>query len=133
MTTDNIPEPNVLTFEAPASWNTRYVSPDGFECQLTLRGESGMDLLERVQGAISFLLKNGCKPCTNGKYGTHASNGNGSHPLNQEDTSEADSNGNGTDRSYCPIHNVTMKKWEKNGRVWFSHKVGDQWCSGKAK
>ena len=26
--------------EAPASWNTRYVDPNGFECMLTLRGET---------------------------------------------------------------------------------------------
>jgi hypothetical protein len=26
--------------EAPSSWNTRYISPDGFECQISLRGSS---------------------------------------------------------------------------------------------
>jgi len=30
--------------EAPASWNTRYLDPNGFECQITLRGESGSEL-----------------------------------------------------------------------------------------
>ena len=35
---------NFIFSEAPASWNTRYLSPDGFICQLTLRGESGKEL-----------------------------------------------------------------------------------------
>jgi hypothetical protein len=43
----------ILFNEAPASWNTRYVSPEGFECQLTLRADTGQELLERVSGAIS--------------------------------------------------------------------------------
>ena len=46
----------LLFNEAPASWNTKYVSPEGFECQLTLRAESGSELLEKVNGAISHLL-----------------------------------------------------------------------------
>ena len=135
-TTDN-QQPNVLTFESPASWNTRYITPDGFECQLTLRGESGQELLERVQAAISYLLKSGCKPCTNGKYSSHIAADNSNHASTQEETNKADTHdngiGNGTDQSWCPIHNVAMKRWEKNGRVWFSHKVGDQWCTGKVK
>jgi hypothetical protein len=24
-----------------------------------------------------------------------------------------------------------MKRWDKNGRVWYSHKVDGKWCSGK--
>ena len=114
MTTEDPTQPNVLTFESPASWNTKYISPEGFECMLTLRGESGMDLLERVQGAISFLLKSGCQPCTrtNG-YTKPTSGGNGS-------------------ASWCPVHEVEMRRWEKDGKVWYSHKAGDhvvQWQS----
>ena len=48
--------------EAPASWNTKYVDPNGFECQITLRGETGSDLLEKAANAINYLLKNGCTP-----------------------------------------------------------------------
>ena len=52
-----------LTFdEAPASWNTRYIDPNGFECQLTLRCDSGKELLEKAASAVSYLLENGCKP-----------------------------------------------------------------------
>jgi hypothetical protein len=54
-----------LTFsEAPASWNTRYIDPNGFECQITLRGENGSELLEKAANAIAYLLKYGCAPYT---------------------------------------------------------------------
>ena len=39
--------------EAPASWPTKYVTPDGFVCQLTLLGESGKDLLEKANAALN--------------------------------------------------------------------------------
>ena len=43
------------------------------------------------------------------------------------------SNGNGNVH-LCPIHNVEMRRWEKDGRVWFSHKTDDGgWCGGKSK
>src|SRR4030065_2502183 len=48
--------------EAPASWNTRFVDPNGFECQITLRGETGSELLEKAALAINYLLQNGCIP-----------------------------------------------------------------------
>ena len=35
------------------------------------------------------------------------------------------------DESWCPIHQVQMKQYEKEGRYWYSHKVGDTWCKGK--
>jgi hypothetical protein len=44
----NINESDRLLFtEAPASWKIRYVTPDGFECQITLRAMSGQELLEK--------------------------------------------------------------------------------------
>ena len=39
----------VLFTESPASWNTRYLTPDGFICQLTLREDNGVRLLEKTQ------------------------------------------------------------------------------------
>jgi hypothetical protein len=48
--------------EAPASWKVRYTTPDGFSCQLTLRGENGAELLPKTAVAIEWLQKNGCTP-----------------------------------------------------------------------
>src|SRR4030042_5258812 len=78
--------------EAPASWNTRYIDPNGFECQITLRGETGSELLEKATNAINYLLKNGCFPyvyrpgarqITEAKSSTDQSNGtNGTNGSN---------------------------------------------------
>ena len=137
----NTSKTSELSFdEAPASWNTRYIDPNGFECQITLRGETGSELLEKAASAITYLLKNGCTPYV---YRA-ASRSNGEAKNTPEKSCEApESNGtNGTDGPYgtnsryanpawCPIHQCEMKRWDKNGRVWYSHKVDGQWCSGK--
>jgi hypothetical protein len=36
------------------------------------------------------------------------------------------------DPGYCKTHRVAMKRHEKNGEVWYSHKAPDgSWCRGK--
>jgi hypothetical protein len=111
---------NTTVTEASASWNTKYNSPEGFICQITLRADSGKELLEKAQAAITHLLQTGCIPCdsmvfrpsNNGHDNEAPHNGNG-HP----------DNGNG-DNHTCPIHGVAMRRWEKDGRVEYSFKVG---------
>jgi len=104
MATDLKPETAFL--EAPASWNTRYLA-QGFACQLTLRSESGRDLLEKANAALSFLLESGFTP------DVYHQKGNG-------------------DRKLCPIHQVEMRRYEKDGRFWYSHKLEKGgWCKGK--
>lgn len=100
--------------EAPASWNTLYLSPEGFRCQLTLRGESGKEIIEKAQAAIAHLQAQGCQP----------------QPSH---TTVKSSNGNGhaKDVRLCPIHHEEMRRWEKDGKVWYSHKLGEGWCKGK--
>ena len=47
-------------------------------------------------------------------------------PLPGEEPTKHDS------KSWCPIHECDMKKYEKDGKVWYSHKVDDDtWCKGK--
>jgi len=93
--------------EAPASFNTRYITPEGFACQITLRGENGRDLLEKANAALSFLLEIGFTP----------------------DVYHQKSNG---DRKLCSIHNVEMSRHEKFDRFWYSHKLADgSWCKGR--
>ena len=107
--------------ESPASWNTRYISPDGFTCQLTLRAETGRELLERANGALAFLREHGCIPS------------NGYSKQQESEHNQVNNQSSNKDDTWCSIHNVEMKRWEKDGRVWYSHKNGDGWCSGKAK
>lgn len=101
--------------EAPASWNTRYVHPLGFECQITLRAERGLDLMEKVEAATAFLIKNGCEP--------YLYRLNGSKKELEEEHTD--------DPAWCPIHHCLMKRWEKDGKTWYSHKVNGSWCSGE--
>ena len=117
-----------LFSEAPASWNTRYVDPNGFECQLTLRAETGHELLERVNGAIAYLLNNDCVPYTYNRGGYKSKKGN-SKP-NQSPAQNTSGNGQ-SNAAWCPIHDCEMKHWEKDGRAWYSHKVDGDWCNGK--
>jgi len=107
-----IPETSTLP-EAPASFNVKLKSPQGFSCTLTLRGTNGRELLQRVESALAHLISRGYQPDTYSNNPHKANNGsNGSKP--------------------CPIHNVEMRKFEKDGRSWFSHKLEEGgWCKGK--
>ena len=95
--------------EAPASWNTSYVTPRWLSVRrITLRGETGKDLLEKASVPLAYLLEHG--------YQARKSN-------NQR-----------SDTKLCPIHQCEMKKFEKNGKSWFSHKLDDgSWCNGGKK
>src|SRR5262245_9934421 len=36
------------------------------------------------------------------------------------------------DSPYCQAHNAVLKRYERNGQVWYSHKLANgQWCRGK--
>jgi hypothetical protein len=110
--------------EAPASWNTRYITPEGFECQITLRGENGTELLEKAEKAIAYLLSNACTPYTYYRNGSRQVE-NKQEEIKQEDE-KYDEN-----PTWCQIHHVQMKRWEKGGRVWYSHKTDNGWCNGR--
>jgi len=108
MATDHLVRPEVLFTEAPASWNTSYVTPEGFTCRITLRGDNGKDLLEKAGTALSFLIEHGYTPDI-----TNHRNGKG-------------------EGKQCQIHKCQMKRYEKDGKVWFSHKLENgSWCYGR--
>lgn len=117
--------------EAPASWNTRYIDPNGFECQITLRGETGSELLEKAASAIAYLLKIGCIPYV---YRTPQRPADTKPEVkNGNDQGNGSNGNNGTNGNpaWFPIHQCEMKRWDKDGRVWYSHKVDGEWCRGK--
>jgi hypothetical protein len=112
--------------EAPTSWNTRYIDPNGFECQLTIRAENGTELLEKAGKAIAYLLSNACTPYTYYRNGSHQVE----RKAEENKLEEQKSNGN-DNPAWCPIHKCEMKRWDKNGRVWYSHKTAEGWCRGR--
>jgi hypothetical protein len=112
--------------EAPASFNTRYITPDGFTCQLTLRAESGKELLERANNALTYLREQGMIPF----YGYSRENGY-HESQHQDNVTENHSN---DEPAFCTLHQCDMKQWRKGEKVWWSHKASDgSWCNGKAK
>jgi hypothetical protein len=111
--TDQTNNQSTVNFqEAPASWNTRYIDPSGFECQLTLRSASGADLLKKAGAALSALVDAGCTPTVNNQ------------PNGRPHEQPA--------MTVCEFHNAEMKRHEKDGQVWYSHKLADgSYCKGK--
>jgi hypothetical protein len=135
MDTNNNHNTKVNDFpEAPASWNTRYIDPNGFECQITLRGDSGSELLEKATNAINYLLKAGCIPYVYRTFQRQEERKSDANNNKDQSNGMNGSNGNNDTNdnpSWCPIHKVSMRKWEKDSRVWYSHKADDKWCRGK--
>jgi hypothetical protein len=120
--TENIalsPVPDLSDLVLSASWTVRYRDPSGFDCQLTLESGSGTEVLQKAQAALTRLSESGCTPIRQNLHGSATTN---------------DSSTSGKAREakvICPIHNVPMKEWKKNGRSWFSHKLEDgSWCKG---
>ena len=109
--TEQTPVVPVQYLEAPASWNTKYLDPSGFECQITLRNGNGLELLTRAAKCMEALIAQGCTPVTfkaNGKT-------------------------NGESR-VCALHDAELIKHDKDGRVWYSHKLASgQYCNGEPK
>jgi len=108
--------------EAPASWNTTYITPDGWVCTLTLRNGNGIELLNRATTAMNHLQASGCKPHSKYGNGSTSSNGNGnSHPALAH-----------PEESFCIIHNCSMTQKTRGNQYWYSHALDDgSWCKGK--
>lgn len=105
------------TPEAPASMNVRFASTLGYDYMLTVRSfaedKPGSELLNLIPDIEKTLQKLGCKPIF----------GKNSKPAGGEKS-----------KGWCPIHEVQMKRHEKDGQAWYSHKddtTGGEWCNGK--
>jgi hypothetical protein len=108
--------------EAPASANIKFTL-NGFDTMLTLRGDSGADLLPKLEAAMDWLAKKGATPTSNGHRNGGSNGGNG-----QAET------------RVCPVHHTPMKlRRGKGGDAWYSHKAVDPdtgeeyWCRGEQK
>lgn len=99
--------------EAPVSWNTRYTSPEGYDCQLTLRGDDLGRVMATAKRAIDAMSKAGCKP----------GNGNGH-------ATPAATNGNGAAVPICPTHGKPMQQ-SKHGGWYCPVKIAEDDGSGR--
>jgi hypothetical protein len=107
--------------EAPAcvSVELRF---EGYRCTLTLRGETGGDVLPKLETALAWLAERGAEPIA-------------ADVAVQEGSDSGNDAGAGA--HICPIHQVKMQRREKQGDVWYSHKAVDPetgaefWCRGE--
>ncbi len=99
--------------DSSAIWTVRYIDPSGFECQLSLEGSSGIEVLRKAEIAIDRLKEYQCSPIIR-------------TPVISSDKDEEK-----VDDHLCPIHQAPMKFWQKNGKSWYSHKVDGRWCKGE--
>jgi hypothetical protein len=90
--------------EAPASANV-FVTLKGRQVQLTLRDTCETRLLYRLSVVLDQF------------------------PL--EPSAQASTAPQTPEKGWCTIHQVAMKLNEKEGRQWYSHKVGEGWCKGR--
>ena len=54
------------------------------------------------------------------------------HPPPNGDDDQQPVKGKGAETDWCPIHDVPMQQWKKNGRTWYAHRLeAGTWCRGK--
>lgn len=113
--------------EAPASWTVKYHF-DGYDCMLTLRDVSGLELLKKAQAAINQLDAMGATP-TNGK----PINGNGAQPHYEDIPQTPPTLPDGSpDPGWCTLHNVAMTRRQNDHGAWYSHRLDDgTYCKGR--
>jgi hypothetical protein len=116
--TENIilsPVPDLSDLASSAVWSVRYRDPSGFDCQLSLESASGVEVLQRAQAALAKLSESGCTP------------------ISKPQISSAIEGDTKAESVICPIHNVAMRQYQKDGRSWYAHRLEDgSWCRGKA-
>lgn len=108
------PVAETMDLESSAIWTVRYIDPSGYECQLSLEARTGVEALTKSQLAIEKLKENQCVPLSQ-----KSSNSQVKVPESKDEAPR------------CSIHDVPMRRWEKNGKVWYAHKENDHWCRGK--
>lgn len=134
--------------EAPYSVNFLARNPNGFEMQFTLRATGENDLFEHIESVTARLLQGGFEPIGR-SFGRSESRPAArvsetpkveppvaSAPLFEDAWTGGEIEEAPQDSaSWCSIHNVEMRRYERDGEVWYSHKAqgerGEYWCKGK--
>jgi hypothetical protein len=118
--------------EAPVSWTVRYITPEGFDAMLTLRGTDTKTVLTTAKQAVQSMAAAGCKPQigSNG-HTTPATNGAeiGSNGHTTPATNGAEIGSNGQAVPTCPTHGPM--KQSKHGGFYCPAKIADNDGTGK--
>jgi len=110
-------QPEATTFtEAPASFNVKAISPQGFDVMLTLRDDDTASLVARAEGALSWLVEQGFTP-TPQRYSN-------SGKSNQ-------ASGNSSEAPLCPAHGKPMLASKKGEGYYCPVKIADDDGTGK--
>ena len=98
------------------------MTKDGYPCTLSFSSTDTKDLLPRALAAIEWLKANGFEPPAKAPQ-----------PQPTEAAKPAPTLPDGSpDPAWCPVHQVAMTRREKDGQVWYSHKLPDgTYCRGK--
>jgi hypothetical protein len=99
--------------EAPVSITLK-ATLHGHEVMVTLRGVDFASVKAQVEQASQWLkVQAPAQPPT---------------PPPTKDTAQRAHE----DSPYCHAHNAVLKRYERNGQVWYSHKTADgRWCRGQ--
>lgn len=134
------PAPEPTPPEMPYSANFMAKAVSGFEVQFTVRRFTQDNLLDeldaltvRLEGrgyvAIGRSFRSEQKGAVPASV-RQAEAANTPEPR-RADPGEANWMGDGEEDHICPIHKVAMRRFEREGQVWYSHKMGSDWCKGK--
>lgn len=112
--------------EARSSWNTTYLSKDGFECQVTLRDEEEKSLSERIAKVTAGIISGGGIPLRRRRLDSDNSNSNNSNSNNHEEPTQEKTyvDAKGVRRCNLKLNNsrccntVVVEKDGKYGRFW---------------
>ena len=126
MSNENFSEQQIGYVDSVATWSTRYLDPLGYECLLSLEGENGSEVLKKAISALAHLIENDCQPLLSNNHDGHVTN----QQQKPNGTVMVTPSGNSKNPT-CPIHNIEMTLWQKNGRSWYSHRWEGGWCYGK--
>ena len=102
---------------------TVQATKDGYPCSLSISSADTKDLMIRALSALEWLKANGFEPPVKAP----------AQPQPTEAAKPAPTLPDGTpDPAWCPVHQVAMSRREKDGQVWYSHKLPDgTYCRGK--
>jgi hypothetical protein len=106
-------EPAVPLPEAPVSITLK-ATLHGHEVMVTLRGVDFTSVKAQVEQASQWLsVQSTTQPPT-------------------QPPSQSKAQPTHDDSPYCQAHKAVLKRYERNGQVWYSHKLANgQWCRGK--